>query len=417
MNPTDTSNTGNQIFFARQPIFDNSGKVWGYELLFRNGHGRDTAEIDSEDLATISVATCGFIKAQEDTDLNKKLCINFTESLILKGIPRGLPPTITVIELLETIQPTPEIVEQIIALKQEGYLFAIDDYRGRKDYHSLINIADIVKVDILGMEHTHIRQVVDELVDFKGIKLAEKVETQDEFEYLKAAGFDLYQGYYFARPENLSDRKIESTGLTKLRILKLIEDPSVSTDEIIEVIKNDPSLTYRLLRLLNTAAFGFSMKINSVSHAVMLMGMRRLKYWLHMAVLSDLVPENKTPELFTMALSRGRFLEELAVSGQIPDASADTLFLFGLMSLIEVMLETPMQSILSELPLPEEVKAGYLEPSSTFAEYLKLVRSVESADIAGVSSICQTLDMDMRRVADASVHAVAWANDVSQHVI
>ncbi|MBT8341632.1 MAG: HDOD domain-containing protein [Desulfatitalea sp.] len=417
MDPINASDTFDHFFFARQPIFDNSGKVWGYELLFRNGPDSKTAEIKSEDLATICVATSGFIKAQEDTDLNKKLCINFTENLILQGLPRGLPPTITVIEVLETIQPTPQIVEKIIGLKQEGYLFAIDDYRGGDSIREFIDLADIVKVDILGMTFSEIDQVINELADFRGLKIAEKVDNREVLDHLKALGFDLYQGYYFARPENLSGRKLKSTHLSKFRILQLVEDPTVSTDKAIEVINGDPSLTYRLLRLLNTAAFGFSMKITSVRHAVMLMGMRRMKYWLRMVVLSDLMPENKTPELYTLALGRGRFLEELAVGGQISKANAETLFLFGLLSLIEVMLDTPMQLILSELPLPGEVTAGYLEPSSTFAKYLQLAMSVESADISAISTLCQELNIDSRLVANASVHAVAWATDITQQVI
>ena len=148
--PAIASDTFDPFFVARQPIFDNAGKVWGYELLFRNAPGKETAEINDEDLATICVATCGFIKVQEDTDLNQKICINFTKNLILQGAPRGLPPTVTVIEVLENIEPSKEMIAAIIKLKQEGYLFAIDDYIGDTDIQAFIELADIVKVDILG---------------------------------------------------------------------------------------------------------------------------------------------------------------------------------------------------------------------------------------------------------------------------
>ena len=317
MNPVGASATFDPFFVARQPIFDNANKVWGYELLFRSAPGHETAQINDEDLATICVATCGFIKAQEDTDLNKKICINFTENLILQGVPRGLPPTVTVIEVLENIEPSPQIIEAIIKLKQEGYLFAIDDYVGDTNIQAFIELADIVKVDILGMDFDQIDRVYATIKDFKGLKVAEKVDHLEVLKHLKQLGFDLYQGYYFAKPENLKGRKLKSTSLSKLRILQQIEDPTVSTEKIIEMINTDPSITYRLLRLLNTAAFGFSMKINSVRHAVMLLGNRRLKYWLRMVVLSDLIAEKKTPELYVTALTRGRFLEEMAVGGQI----------------------------------------------------------------------------------------------------
>jgi EAL and modified HD-GYP domain-containing signal transduction protein len=202
-----------------------------------------------------------------------------------------------------------------------------------------------------------------------------------------------------------------------LRVIQQIEDPAVSTDQIIETINADPSITYRLLRLLNTAAFGFSMKITSVRHAVMLMGNRRLKYWLRMVALSDLMAENKTPELYTMALTRGRFLEELAVCGQLTRADAETLFLFGMLSLIEVMLDTPMETILSELPLPEEVKSGYLDEASYFSKCLELAVGIEQADIQRVSELCQSLKMKESKVAEASLHAITWANTISQQVL
>lgn len=413
----DATTAFDAFFVARQPIFDNAGKVWGYELLFRSDPGMETAQIKDEDLATICVATCGFIKAQEDTDLNKKICINFTKNLILQGVPRGLPPTVTVIEVLENIDPSQEVIDAILRLKQDGYLFAIDDYVGDTNIQPLIELADIVKVDILGMNFDRIDRVFETIRSFKGLKIAEKVDNLEVLNHLKQLGFDLYQGYYFAKPENLKGRKLKSTSLSKLRILQEIENPAASADTMIEMINADPSITYRLLRLLNTTAFGFSMKITSIRHAVMLMGNRRLKYWLRMVVLSDLVADRKTPELYTMALTRGRFLEELAVCGQLTEAGAETLFLFGMLSLIEVMLDTPMEVILSELPLPEEIKAGYLDQASLFSRYLELVVRIEQSDIEQVANLCKSLNLIKSKVAEASLRAITWANAMSQQVL
>ncbi len=417
MDATATSDTLDYFFFARQPIFDNTGKVWGYELLFRSGPGRHQAEISDEDLATICVATCGFVKAQEDTDLNKKICINFTENLILQGGPRGLPPTVTVIELLENIKPGPQVLDAIIKLKQDGYLFAIDDYVGNPNLLPFVELADIVKVDILGMSLEEIDKVYATIKDFKGLKIAEKVDNQEVLTHLKALGFDLYQGYYFAKPENLSDRKLKSTNLSKLRIINQIEDPAISTGKIVDIINADPSITYRLLRLLNTAAFGFSIKITSVRHAVTLLGNKRLKHWLRMVVLSDLILSEKTPELYVMALARGRFLEELVSGGHLTKANAETLFLFGMLSLIEVMLDAPMQSIMDDLPLPKEIKGGYLDQTSLYAKYLLLVSHLEQSRIEAVAQICRELNLPENKVAEAFLHAIAWATQMSNQLM
>ncbi|MEZ4485910.1 MAG: hypothetical protein R2864_15555, partial [Syntrophotaleaceae bacterium] len=174
-----------QFYVARQPIFDRAGNTWGYELLFRSGSGAERAEISDQDFATMCVATCGFIESQRHVDQTKKICINFTENLILQGAARGLPPSVAVVEVLETVVPTDRILEELIGLKQQGYLVAIDDYEGAALQSPLLDIADIIKVDLLGKDVAWIADIYASIQDKNALKLAEKVDNRETLAVLK----------------------------------------------------------------------------------------------------------------------------------------------------------------------------------------------------------------------------------------
>lgn len=402
------------FYVARQPIFNNSGEIWGYELLFRSGSDKQTAEIDNQDIATLCVATCGFTQSQEYCDQTKKICINFTEKLILEGAPRGLPPSVTVIEILENVKPTKEVVEILIELKQEGYIIAIDDYVGDGNQKELLDIADIIKIDILGKTMQEIEDIFRGINSNKALKIAEKVDNREALQHLRSLGCDLYQGYFFAKPVNLRGRTLKSIEISKLRILQAIEDPALDSETIKEIIMADPSVTYRLLRLLNSAAFGFSVQIESVKHAIRLIGLKRLRYWLRMVIMSDLAGENQTPELYVMGLRRGRFLEELAHHEQIKSVNPETMFLFGMLSLIESMLEIPMNNIMDELPLSNEIKSGYIDIDSIYAKYLQLAIALENVDLMAIKKLCQEMRISEKEAAGASNRSIAWTNAMYQ---
>ncbi len=211
------------FFVARQPIFYGNGQIWGYELLFRSGPSFNFAEMDDEDRATFSVATCGFIRSQEDLDQTKKICINFTEKALLQGAPLGLPPTVTVIEVLEDVTHSDQVLEQLIRYKQDGYMIAIDDFEGSTDIDELLNVADIIKIDVLNKSVDEIARICGSIKNVKALKIAEKVENRELLKEFKDLGFTLYQGYYFSKPELLSGKTIGTTEVSKLRILQALE--------------------------------------------------------------------------------------------------------------------------------------------------------------------------------------------------
>jgi EAL and modified HD-GYP domain-containing signal transduction protein len=412
MNQTEADNY-DLYYVARQPILDRRSNTYGYELLFRDSEHHSRAEFHSADQATISVSTCGFISSQESIDQSKRLFINFTEKLILEGSPRALPPAVVVIEVLEDILPSVQIMEELIRLKQDGYLIAIDDYVGSTDVYDLLDIADIIKVDVYGKTKPEIEDIFQSIRDKKALKLAEKVESGKEFLFLRELGFDLFQGYFFARPETLSGKNIKPSFASKLNVLNALDNPSLDTDQLVDLINGDPSITYRLLRLLNSAAFGFSMKITSVRHSVILLGNTRVRYWLRMAVLSDMLGNHKPGQLLVMALNRGKLLEELAIDGLIPDIKPETLFLFGMLSLLDVILDAPFSAIFHELPLPDTFQSGYTDPAAPLAVYLRLLEALEGDRCDTVREICQSLNIQVSRFSEAVIRANVWTDTVT----
>ncbi len=406
-----------QFYVARQPIFDRSGGQFGFELLFRSDMDMDRAEITDQDFATICVATSGFIDSQDIIDHPLKVCINFTERLLLEGAPRALPASVTVIEILEQVRPTPRILTEVNALKSEGYMIAVDDYVGDPVQQPFLDLADIIKVDILGRSHQEIQELFHSVKDTSALKLAEKVASPETHSVVRQLGFDLFQGFFFAKPANFGSRKLEASKLSKLRILSKITDPDLDVDNFVSMIQTDPSITYRLLRFLNSASFGFSSKIESVRHAISLLGTRKLKHWLRMVVLSDLAGADETPEIYLMAVNRGKFLEELTDKGQIRGTHPETMFLFGMLSLIDTMLDLPFERIVEDLPLSDEIKAGYTDRNSTFHAYLDLVRAIEKGRTDEVEMICEEQDISAHRAAECSVISTGWTNTVARDVL
>lgn len=209
-------------------------------------------------------------------------------------------------------------------------------------------------------------------------------------------------------------RTLKSTQISKLRILQEIEQPELDVDAIKDCIKADPSVTYRLMRFLNSSAFGFHVKIESISHAIRLIGIKHLKYWLRMAIMADLSGPGKTPALYFMGLNRGRFLEELAQYAKAASLDPDSMFLFGMLSLMEPMLDVPLETVIGKLPLSDEIKSGLFEPASLYGMYLQLILAIENADTPTVEGLCREIQIDRKWVAVASSRAMAWTCQMSQ---
>ena len=404
-------------YLARQPILDGSGRTYGYELLFRSAAEQERAEIEDYDLATMNVAASGFWKNQESIDQSKRIFINFTEPLIASGAPLALPPRVTVIEVQGDVTTSATAVEQIARLQQEGYCIALDNYCGGREGATLLELADIVKVDVLGKSEAQLAAILAGVTNRNVCKLAYRVDSSSAYGAMKALGFELFQGYFFARPENLTGRTIKSFQATRPTLLAAIDDPDLDVDRLVNLVASDPGISYRLLRLLNSAAFGFVSRIESIRHSVTLLGLARIRHWLRMVLLSDLLSTEKPPELLIMALNRGKLLEKLGEYRQIRGYSPESLFLFGMFSLLDVMLDLDFLEILKKLPLPNDFKEGYTRPGGKMARYLKLLRALEEADVTELLQICLALQIKPQRFVEASVQANSWTDSIVSELL
>jgi len=396
------------IFVARQPIFDVQEKVWAYELLFRGSAQAKTADVQEEDLATASVIADGFALAFSGMDKSKKAFINFPQRLLLDETVYALPKEICVVEVLETITPSPEITAALRAIKNHGYILALDDYVGQPGFEEIIGLADIVKVDLLGMEPGKLTSVALSLLRYGCRLLAEKVEDKETYELAKALGFTLFQGYYFSRPETMTGSKVPTPVLAKMRLLRALSGDDFDVRELTGIISSDPSVSYRLLNFINSAAFSLRSKIQSIQQALTLLGKQQIKQWFLAVIISDFDSTAKIQEAAYTSLQRARYLESMGRQYKSHMFRSETLFLLGLFSKLDVLLAQPMDKLLKNIPLDKDVEAALLSKPSPYWSWLSLVEDIEVGDWEDVISFLDSRDLDQQDSASNYAEAIQW---------
>ncbi|MGE4292429.1 MAG: EAL and HDOD domain-containing protein [Desulfovibrio sp.] len=399
------------VFVARQPIFSRKRQIIGYELLFRGSGTVGRAVFPDEDVASSKVLVDGMSLAASNLTDDKRFFINFTRSMLLNDTALTLPPERCVIESLEQVPPEREVLEACKKLRAQGYTLALDDYAGQPKRDAFLGIADIVKVDVLELDRALWGQILDRLKDFGARALAEKVETWQDFELLLSLGYDLFQGFFFSKPEMLPGRKLTSGMLAKVRLLKILGDPQADPEEILEVISSDPGLTLRLLKFINSAAFGFRSQITSIRHAVTLLGLQPLRRWAMIVVISDMDGSYKGEELTYISLQRARFLECLAEAAENPPLTSGGLFLLGLLSRVDAMLGLPMGEILGDLVLAEDLTLALQGRPCPAKNWLEIIEAMEFGNWRGASDAVKGLGLTGSAAAHCHLAASSWAGE------
>ncbi len=339
----------------------------------------------------------------------RRAFVNCTRDTLIKGLITLLPPTSTVVEILETVPADPDVIAVCRALKEQGYMLALDDFVADDPRQALLHLADIVKVE---MQLTTEEQRVEIIKQFSKTKcrmLAEKIETHAEFVRARDQGFVYFQGYFFRRPEMLSTREMPANRLNYLRMLQEVSKPELELAALERLIKSEASVCYRLLRYLNSAVFGFRKEIHSVKHALSLLGERDLRRWIRLVAAVG-AGQDKTSDLVLSALVRGRFGERL--SPHVRHGDSD-LFLMGLLSLIDAMLEMPMESVLEMIPIDHETKAVLLGKPSGLRPVFRLMLAHESGEWAAAESLSKDLNLNAEDVAGYYWQAQQWARELS----
>lgn len=402
-------------FLARQPIFDSRSKVWGYELLFRSGAEAEAADISDHDQATLDVASGSTISPEDFFGGGKKILINFGQRSILDEVPYALPPAQTVIQVTEDALLDDETMAALKSLVRDGYSVAVDDYEGRVDCADKVGIADLVIVDLLNHTGAQMSEILEKAKEAGAHPLAKKVEDMEAYAQAKQLGFQLFQGYFFKRPELVSGRKLTSHQHARFNLLKAIEQKDPDFEKLAKEIQTDVAISYRLLFYLNSAAFAFSQPIKSIKQAIVLLGWKQLKSWLRVVILSDIMPKEKHSELFFIAVQRGKFLELIARSHELRETQPDSMFLLGLFSLLEPMLDMPMAEIVDQLPLDNELKSALVGDTGYHAKWLDLVRAHEKGHWEQLDTVTDELNLNRLVVAVSYYKSVLWANTFFRH--
>jgi EAL and modified HD-GYP domain-containing signal transduction protein len=401
-----------RIFVARQPIFDTKMKVWGYELLYRHAAGVGEAVIPDGDMATSQVIADGVTLGRTGLSPDEKTLVNFPSNLLLEGFGFALPPESCIIEILETVSPTPEILAALGKLKHAGYTLALDDFVGQPELVPLLELADIVKVDVLATPENELAGLTAKLRDGKRTLLAEKVEDQAMLKKTQDLGFALFQGYFFQKPELVKGRKMSSSQISKLKLLKELADEDYDTTEVSRIIETDLSLSYRLLRYINSASFGRREPIESIHQAIMILGQRNLSKWMQAVLMSDLNPTPKGRELVFMSVKRAKFLEMVGRALRVPPARPDTLFVLGLFSLLDSLLGQPMAEVIKGLPLSADISDALQGGNNEVGQLLNLAQDMEHADWKDAQQYLAALELPARTASVLNADALRFAGEL-----
>ena len=362
-------------YVARQPIFTRQRKIFGYELLFRDAAARFTPGIDG-DTATSTVLGNTYFNIGVDALIGgKKSFINFTQNLLEKKVPLLLPRQETVVEILENVTPTPELIAGCQELVRKGYTLALDDFTYSPELQPLIEMAQIIKFDFRLTSLDQIESYLQRIPRRKTLSLlAEKVETHEEFRQALTMGFDYFQGFFFCKPELVKGKEIEGSQLNLLQIMAEVNRPEFDFSRLEKLIASDVSLSYKLLRYINSAFFARAQEIASIQQALVYLGEMEIRRFVSLVAMSSLA-KGKPDELVRAACIRGKFCELMAAL--VPrDVSGAELFTVGMFSLIDAITDRPMAQVMKDLPLAEKIKNALVERRGLLIGYLVPIRLV-----------------------------------------
>lgn len=401
----------NDIFLGRQPILDREQRIVAYELLFRTGNTASIAVTDDMQ-ATASVIHHAFSEMGVHTVLGTQLgFINVSADMLMSDMVELLPKEQVVLELLETIVIDTSVIDRCRALKQRGFTLALDDFVYDDSYRPLLAMVDIIKVDLLLHTQDELRNVVSTLKQWPVKLLAEKVDSAEQAAHCLALGFDLFQGYYFARPSVLTARRADPSQLALIQLLGLVMKDADSP-QIEQVFKQHPNLTYNLLRLVNSVACGARRSITSLSQAIMVLGRTQLQRWLQLLMFALKGSSAYPSPLLLLAATRGKMMELLAARQQ---QNVEEAFMAGILSLIDTLIDKPLAEIVAELSLGKSMEAALLRREGDLGVLLKLVEAVEQADLTQVHAWLQEAGtLTLADLTTIGIDAMSWANQVAE---
>lgn len=395
-----------ETFVARQPIFDSQQKAYGYELLFRSGLVNLFTHPDPNQ-ATSRVIVDSFLLFGISTLTNgKRAFINITQDFLLQEYVFLIPKEHIVVEILETVEPSGEVIHACRKLKQAGYVLAMDDFVYKETYKPLLDLTDFIKVDFLSTAKEERRSLAREFTPLGIHLLAEKVETPEVLQEAMELGYTYFQGYFFSKPAILTGRDISAHKLHYLQILREIHRPELDLKELEKIIKQEISLSFKLLRYINSAYFAVRNRISSILQALTLLGEKEVKKWVSLIALANM-GQDKPDELVVQAIIRARFCESLASYLGLTHRSGD-LFLMGMLSLIDAILDQPLSHILKEMPIADDIKESLLGGENRLHDIYQYILAFEKGDWDQLAERASKLRVDEGASYQLYFDAIQW---------
>jgi EAL and modified HD-GYP domain-containing signal transduction protein len=397
-----------ELFVARQPIFDVRGELSGYELLYRRGalsHGADGSSVEQ---MSLDVIIQSFLEIGLDRLTHgKRGFLNFSREMLVGGSWELLDPDSVVIELLETIEADAEVTAACERLVGAGYRLALDDYVDGGPQASLLDLATIVKLDVLGRPMEEIRRVSEPLRGRGLTLLAERVETAEVRDGCRDLGFELYQGYFFSRPELITRKGISTEQTAIIQLMNRLRDESVGDAELEETFRRDPALSFKLLRMVNSAAVG-GRGIESILHAIRLLGRDALHRWLALLLASSLsVRGSGDVERIHSAVLRARMCEEMALAAG-RHHYAGPVFMVGLFSRMDALMGTTLEELLGRIDLADDVRDALLERRGAYGDWLRLVEAYEAGEWEATTSLAAGVGLSALDLPEIYLDALGW---------
>ena len=403
-----SSDQSSQLLLARQPIFDRDTKVVAYELLFR-AVNPERADVVDGDFATSAVLENAFMNLSIDDVIgDHKAFINFTPRLLEMEIP--IEPARCVIEVLEDVEVTDALLESLKRAKQKGHLVALDDFEYNETLQPLVDLADIIKLDVLALTGSELVDAVGRLSAYGVTLLAEKIETNEMLRHCLDLGFEMFQGNFLSKPEPITGRKLAANKIVVLELLTKLQEPSSNFKDLELLISQDPALGLKTLRLVNSAYYGPRHQIESLSHAIAYLGMDALRSLASLLVVSGL--SDKPDALRDFALERAKFCELLG--RKVKEAEASVFYSVGLLSTMDAYFDQPLEEILGNMSLRPDVKAALLDREGELGAVLALVERVQRGELeAIVWDRLADFDLSPQVVNELYMEVIQWQRQVS----
>lgn len=408
------------FFLGRQPILDRNQNLVAFELLFRREETDKSAAITDDLSASANVIINAYCQLGIQNVLGKlRGFVNANPELVMSDIISLLPTKHVVLEIRETETITAEFLARCSELKQKGYQFALDNIVEINDkIEKLLPIVSVVKVNVLAIEKPQLTKLVAELNRWPVLLLALKVENREQEALCRQLGFQMFQGYYFAKPEVMAVKRADPGKLALLKLLTLAMGDS-DVEELEKEFKHQPGLSYNLMRMVNSVANGLPQKINSIKHAIMILGRQQLQRWIQLLLYTaDQADGGASNALMQTAAARGKLMELIAIAERPHDKNHhERAFMVGILSLLDTLLGMDMQQIIDKLGIPEDMSQALLTRDGRLGQELKLVEANEKGEVTAIQSILNDLGfISLSELADIELQAIGWANRIGESV-